>query len=163
MAATEVGAAGAERLHALDAVRGGALLLGVAFHAALSFLPGPQIWLVRDAQSVELGVFFFTVHMFRMALFFLIAGFFARMLYQKRGLGGFVRNRAIRITLPLVAFWPIVLPFIIACYIWGYVATHPAVSAATPPAPPPPLTIFTVPLTHLWFLYVLTIFYVAAL
>ena len=28
------------RLHALDAVRGFALLLGVAFHAALSFMPG---------------------------------------------------------------------------------------------------------------------------
>jgi len=27
------------RLHALDAVRGFALLLGVAFHAALSFMP----------------------------------------------------------------------------------------------------------------------------
>ena len=38
----------AERLHALDAVRGFALLLGVVFHAALAFLPGPQAWLVME-------------------------------------------------------------------------------------------------------------------
>jgi hypothetical protein len=29
-----------ERLHALNAVRGVALLLGIVFHATLSFLPG---------------------------------------------------------------------------------------------------------------------------
>jgi uncharacterized membrane protein len=40
----------ADRLHALDAVRGFALLLGVAFHAALSFMPGwpPGIWALAD-------------------------------------------------------------------------------------------------------------------
>jgi peptidoglycan/LPS O-acetylase OafA/YrhL len=34
----------------LDAVRGFALLLGVAFHAALSFMPGwpPGIWAMND-------------------------------------------------------------------------------------------------------------------
>ena len=39
-----------QRLHALDAVRGFALLLGVAFHAALSFMPGwpPGIWAMND-------------------------------------------------------------------------------------------------------------------
>ena len=38
------------RLHSLDAVRGFALLLGVAFHAALSFMPGwpPGIWAMND-------------------------------------------------------------------------------------------------------------------
>ena len=38
------------RLHALDAVRGFALLLGVAFHASLSFMPGwpPGIWSMVD-------------------------------------------------------------------------------------------------------------------
>ncbi|RYD47467.1 MAG: hypothetical protein EOP60_17385, partial [Sphingomonadales bacterium] len=68
------------RLHALDAVRAGALLLGVAFHATLSFLPGPQIWVVRDAQSEAIGIFFILAHIFRMTIFFLIAGYFGRML-----------------------------------------------------------------------------------
>jgi glucans biosynthesis protein C len=152
-----------ERLHALDAVRAGALLLGVVFHASLSFLPNPQIWFVRDVQSVELGVFFFVAHIFRMTLFFLIAGFFARMLLERRGVGGFVRDRAKRILLPLTVFWPILFGAIVACFIWGYVATHPEAATAAPPPPPPPMTAQTFPLTHLWFLYVLVILYAGAL
>ncbi|HVZ99434.1 MAG TPA: acyltransferase family protein [Caulobacterales bacterium] len=164
MTALTADRAGAERLHALDAVRAGALLLGVAFHAALSFLPGPQLWVTRDAQSVELSVFFFTTHMFRMTLFFLIAGFFGRMLLERRGLGGFLRNRATRIALPMIVFWPIVFTGIITAFVFGYVAMHPEAAApGAPPPPSPPLTAQNFPLTHLWFLYVLCIFYAAAL
>ena len=89
---------GAERFHALDAVRGGVLMLGVLFHATLSFLPGPQIWLVMDAsRSTELSVLFFVLHIFRMTVFFVLAGFFARLLLERRGVGGFIANRAKRI------------------------------------------------------------------
>src|SRR4051812_19157698 len=95
---TGAGANAIGRLHALDAVRAGALLLGVAFHASMSFLPGPQIWVVRDTQSPAIGLFFVVAHMFRMAAFFLIAGYFGRMLFQKRGTGGFIRNRLARVT-----------------------------------------------------------------
>jgi len=65
----------AERLHALDAVRGFALLLGVVFHAALAFLPGPQAWLVMEqSRSATIAVMAFPLHMFRLTIFFLIAG-----------------------------------------------------------------------------------------
>jgi glucan biosynthesis protein C len=162
--ATEPGAGAnaTERLHALDAVRAGALLLGVAFHASMSFLPGPQIWLVRDTQSPAMGIFFVVAHMFRMTAFFLIAGYFGRMLLQKRGTGGFIRNRLVRVTLPMLVFWPLLMAAIIACFVWG-AATTSAVTG-TPPGPPPPApTLATFPLTHLWFLWVLTLFYAAAL
>jgi hypothetical protein len=72
----------------LDAVRGFALLLGVAFHAALSFMPGwpPGIWAMNDnSPSQFLSDAAFVTHIFRMSLFFFIAGFFAR-------LGGTVRE-----------------------------------------------------------------------
>ena len=36
-----------ERLHALDAVRGGALLLGIVVHLSMSFWPIP-LWPIRD-------------------------------------------------------------------------------------------------------------------
>ena len=36
-----------ERLHALDAVRGGALLLGIIVHMSMSFWPIP-LWPIRD-------------------------------------------------------------------------------------------------------------------
>ena len=35
------GSSAPERLHALDAVRGFALLLGIVLHATLSFIPAP--------------------------------------------------------------------------------------------------------------------------
>ncbi|RYY29036.1 MAG: hypothetical protein EOP62_01600 [Sphingomonadales bacterium] len=151
-----------ERLHALDAVRAGALLLGAAFHATLSFLPGPQIWVVRDTPSDALGTFFFIAHIFRMAAFFLIAGYFGRMLLQRRGTGGFIRNRLNRITMPLLAFWFPVLAAILACFVWGAAVMNGGTLPTNSP-PPPPLTLATFPLTHLWFLYLLTLFYAAAL
>jgi glucans biosynthesis protein C len=156
---TETGAA--ERLHALDAVRAGALLLGVAFHATLSFLPGPQIWVVRDAPSDALGTFFYVAHIFRMTAFFVIAGYFGRMLFHRRGTGGFIRNRLVRIALPLAVFWPIAFAGIIATFVWGAAMMNGGTIPQGPP--PPPMTLETFPLTHLWFLYALLVFYVAAL
>jgi peptidoglycan/LPS O-acetylase OafA/YrhL len=154
-----------ERLHALDAVRAGALLLGVVFHATASFME-PRIWLVADiSTSPAMNIVFYVLHIFRMTLFFLIAGFFGRMLLERRGAGGFIRDRARRIALPLLIFWPIVFAAIVACTIWAFLSANPDVAAgkAPPPAPPPPMSAQTFPLTHLWFLYALLIFYAAAL
>ena len=65
-----------ERLHGLDAVRGIALLFGVIVHASMSWLPGAQyFWLTHDASPSEFaGLVFYVPHMFRMLLFFLLAG-----------------------------------------------------------------------------------------
>src|SRR5512134_2320398 len=110
-----------ERLHALDAVRGFALLLGIAFHATMSFLDSPYpLWLIADkSPSTTLTVVFFTSHMFRMATFFLIAGFFAHLMFHRRGERGFIRDRLRRIGLPLVVGWPILIVAIVACAAWG--------------------------------------------
>ena len=88
------------RLHALDAVRAFALLLGVVFHAGFSFIPGliPGLWAATDnSPSAPIGVALFAAHMFRMSLFFFVAGFFARMLFQRGGARGFWSNRLRRI------------------------------------------------------------------
>jgi peptidoglycan/LPS O-acetylase OafA/YrhL len=153
---------GGERLHALDAVRAGALLLGVAFHATMSFLPGQQVWAVRDEPSFALGVLFYVSHIFRMAVFFLIAGFFARMALHRKGLGAFVRDRLKRIAVPLVTLWPILFASIVAILIWG-VTRQWGPGAAEQIPQPEGSVLETFPLTHLWFLYVLLLFYGAAL
>ncbi len=109
-----------QRLHALDAVRGFALLLGVAFHAAMSFLPGipPGIWsMVDNSPSQFLSDAGFVTHIFRMSLFFFIAGFFGRLLYHKLGARGFWANRGMRIAVPLVAGWVVLFPLIIVL-VW---------------------------------------------
>jgi glucan biosynthesis protein C len=156
-------AAETDRLHALDAVRGLALVLGVFFHATLSYMPGLQIWMVKDAsESVVLSGTFFVLHIFRMSLFFIIAGFFARMMLQRRGVGDFVRDRLKRIALPLVGFWPIAMGGIIAGSIFAWVSVNPGVAPPPPPQMPSAGGI-AFPLTHLWFLYVLLWLYAGAL
>lgn len=150
-----------DRLHALDAVRAFALLLGVVFHAGFSFLPGliPGIWAMTDnSPSAALGVLLFTSHIFRMSLFFCVAGFFAHMLFHRRGGRGFWKDRAKRILVPLFAGWVVLFPALAAVWIWGLTKTFGG-TLPPPPAdlPPPPPAAF--PLTHLWFLYYLFILY----
>lgn len=147
-----------ERLHGLDGLRGAALLLGVVLHGTLSFFPS-QIWIVGDDQtSVWASGLFFVIHLFRMASFFLIAGLFGHMMLKRRGTAGFIKNRLIRIAGPLAAFWGPVMAGIVAVLVWN--ASLHGLTAAD--APPPPTYDWTnIPLTHLWFLWVLLWFYAA--
>jgi ABC-type multidrug transport system ATPase subunit/peptidoglycan/LPS O-acetylase OafA/YrhL len=152
-----------ERAHALDAVRGFALLLGVAFHAALSFMPGmpPGLWAMNDSSpSALLSDGAFVTHIFRMSLFFFIAGYFGRLLHQKRGTGGFWANRGMRIGLPLVIGWVVIWPMLALIWKTGLMKLFPG---APLPAPPLPDVTGWFPLTHLWFLYQLLLTYAAVL
>lgn len=151
-----------ERLHALDALRGGALLLGIVLHATMSFgLVSSRFWIIQDTHpSLILSLLSFTIHVFRMTTFFLMAGFFARMSFHRRGPWGFVKDRLQRIALPLVIGWPLVFVPIALVVIWA--ANFPnggplqGASGWMPALP-------NFRLTHLWFLYVLLELYVAML
>lgn len=148
-----------ERLHALDALRGIALLLGIVLHAALSFVPAsPRFWFIQDTHpSLLLGLLSFAIHVFRMTTFFLMAGFFARMSFHRRGTWGFVRDRLQRIGLPLVIGWPIIFTPMSLIAIWASHFPNGGWSRSWPPVLP------NFPLAHLWFIYVLLELYVAML
>jgi glucan biosynthesis protein C len=150
------------RLHSLDMVRACALLLGIVLHATMSFLPGFREvgWPINDvSSSLTLGVLFYSIHMFRMTLFFTLAGFFARLIHERYGTRAFMRNRLTRVGLPLVVFWPLVLPLTIAPLAWA-VAQTGQLSPPTLPAPTPQRGL---PWGHLWFLYLLIVLYAMAL
>lgn len=151
-----------DRLHGLDALRGFALLLGIALHACMSYLPGAEtFWIVAEDQpSLALSGFFFWVHSFRMGLFFLLAGYFGRLVLQRRGFSGFVRDRLRRILLPLLAFWFPLLVAVIAVVVWAAWLKH---GGELPEQEQPPLSADNFPLMHLWFLYLLCLFYPALL
>lgn len=138
------------------------MLLGIVLHAALSFVPAtPRFWFIQDTHpSVALGLLSFAIHVFRMTTFVLMAGFFARMSFHRRGAWGFVKDRLQRIALPLVIAWPIVFTPMALVIIWAWSFPNGGpihrTSGWLPPLP-------NFPLTHLWFLYVLLELYVAML
>ena len=146
------------RLHSLDSLRGLALLLGIVLHATMSFF---LVIPARDSsQSVTLAVTFYVIHIFRMSLFFVIAGFFGHLVYHRRGLRGFVADRAKRVLVPLAAGWVILAPLTIAAIVWGLSRTFPGGAAD---ATPPTLAPQGFPLVHLWFLYYLCLLYALVL
>jgi glucan biosynthesis protein C len=154
-----------DRFHSLDAVRAFALLSGIVLHATMSYLPDliSERWPIADnSPSLVLEGAFYVIHIFRMAAFFLIAGFFARLLFHRKGVAAFVRDRAKRIALPMVVGWIILAPLIIAAIVWAAIK---ASGGAPLPPPPPGAGPFAqgFPLMHMWFLYYLLVFYVIAL
>lgn len=157
----------AVRYHAMDATRAFAMLLGVTFHAALSYIPADINWAVRDRSTSAAVVFFVIVsHAFRLSLFFVMAGFFARLVVKRRGLGGFVRQRVQRILLPFVAGWILVRPGMVFAWHWGDVggaatdAPRAAIEAIVHVIFSPRDLLTG---THLWFLYYLLLIYAAFL
>lgn len=152
-----------ERLHGLDALRGFALLLGVFLHAAMSYLPGAEFfWVTSDTdRSLALAGGFHWIHSFRMTLFFVLAGFFGRLALHRLGNRNFIHDRSKRILLPLLTLWLPVLIAIILVITWNAWLRNGGVMPE--PEPQPPLGLRNFPLTHLWFLYLLTIFYAVML
>ncbi|MGP5268197.1 acyltransferase family protein [Brachybacterium alimentarium] len=143
------------RLHHLDALRGGALLLGVLLHALMPFLPGGN-WLVDDAHESwaaagAVGV----IHLFRMALFMMLAGYFGHMVLHRRGVAAYVKDRLTRIGLPLVAFWPGLFALMIAAVVLNEVVRGAAPIAAADTGPAATPGFLAVPTMHLWFLLLL--------
>jgi glucan biosynthesis protein C len=157
----------------MDALRGTALVLGIALHAGLPYLPGPGIgWAVHDRSTHWLfGAGILTVHSFRLEVFFLMAGFFARLLWIRRGARGFVLNRLVRVLVPFLAGWFVVFPWLAFAWIWGAMhgdpsAMHTALVQAIAATCVPLLSVIHLtflktgfPLTHLWFLYYLGLIY----
>jgi glucans biosynthesis protein C len=155
-----------DRLHALDAVRAFALLSGVALHAAQPFIAGLP-WVANESPSNALAAVWYTLHMFRMPLFFLIAGFFGRMMLEQRGTVGFIKDRSRRILVPLVVGLPIVMLVTGIAFVLGTLAAGVDLRSARalqPPSSPGHHGILaSINLIHLWFLYYLAMFYAAAL
>lgn len=160
-----------DRYHSLDAVRAGALLLGVFAHAAISFFPEPS-WVADDYHTAPaLLVFFFSQHIFRMSLFFLVAGFFSHLLLQRYGMRGFIHNRLKRIGLVFLVFWPVLLVALAGVAFWaasnagsGPFSDAEAVAGTALPVAPPSRPLWRIlPLGHTWFLYFLLWLYAGAL
>ena len=158
---------GNRRYHGLDALRAMAMMLGVVLHVALYFQESAPdaVWPVRDIERSPLAGFMaIMIHVFRMPLFFVMAGFFAAMMHQRRGTAGFAGNRFFRIAIPFVIGWFILYPLVKASFGFAFIhAEGVDISSSLgmaiggmvsegPWSDPHPI--------HLWFLYYLLILYV---
>jgi glucan biosynthesis protein C len=152
------------RLHALDNLRALMMWLGIVLHVGAVHTVQATILPWRDPQSTlfaDFAVGF--IHSFRMPVFFIVAGFFAMLLLQSRGPRKMAEHRLLRIGGPFAVF---VLPVTLLTGVFAALYIHRAsrgtwgvdISLVTPPpgAPPGPN------LLHLWFLWLLLWFCLAA-
>lgn len=152
-----------ERLYYLDALRAFALVLGVFFHAGLSFMPVFIGWAVMDIHtSPAVSLFSLISHSFRMPLFFLLAGFFTHMAVTKYGYAQVLKSRGLRLGIPFVAGWFLLKPMLVSGWIMGAQSMRGEVMVSD--ALKQGITVFeSLPTglltgTHLWFLYYLMLF-----
>jgi peptidoglycan/LPS O-acetylase OafA/YrhL len=97
------------------------MLLGVALHSATAYSTFPDVWWLKDPHTSRWAdLFILWVHTFRLPLFFVMSGFFAALLFEKRGAGGFLRNRAARLLLPFLLGLAAMFPFLklASVYAW---------------------------------------------
>ncbi|MDG2467954.1 MAG: acyltransferase family protein [Pirellulaceae bacterium] len=111
-----------ERLNGFDALRAFVLLLGLVIHAAMPFLEPPvQVWaVIEPVRHVGLILVVMAIHAFRLQVFFLLSGFFAALLIEKRGLRSFVMNRVRRIVVPFIFCVVLVVPLLQLLMVLGY-------------------------------------------
>ena len=105
-----------ERLHALDSLRAIMMMLGIVLHSSNTYVLADYgaSWPLKDPISTAGYMDWISsfVHAFRMPIFFVVAGFFASLLFHERSSTKMIKNRVHRILLPFLVFvvllWPLV-------------------------------------------------------
>lgn len=157
-----------ERLHALDSLRAIMMMLGVVLHSVLTYMGGVAqgAWRIRDLNNFDtnLGLIASFIHVFRMPIFMLVAGFFAALLFYERGKRQMFKNRMQRITIPFLLF--VVLLFVPVVggmeYTLQVFASNPNAFYETASGFSTLNSFVPTRTMHLWFLYYLIMFSVAS-
>ena len=100
------------RYHDLDFVRSAAMLLGLVLHVCIFYMPPSKLfWGTGEYRGDELNLELLSfIHLFRMQLFFMLAGFFAELVTDRKGFGFLVRDRGKRILLPFLVGVLLLMP-----------------------------------------------------
>ena len=158
------------RYHDMDFVRASAMLLGLVLHVCIFFLPPRELsWWSGEYRGDEVNLQFWNlIHLFRMQLFFLMAGFFAELVIDRKGLPHLVRDRAKRILLPFLVGVLFLMPVVMVLGLGGMGAWYWEGSERTFLEEFQPYFLWGAfepgdwiweGLAHFWFLYYLLIFY----
>ena len=162
-----------ERYHGLDFVRAVAMMLGVVIHTSMLFRDDFN-WLMIAGEYRGDSINTFAVkfiHFFRMQLFIILAGFFAELVFQRKGMDHLAKDRIKRVLIPFLIGILIFVPLvgvltnsnpsgayanlfdqmswyekIKSYFLWGIFSDQPA---------NPEIDFF-----HFWFIYFLMFYYV---
>lgn len=102
------------------------MLLGIVLHAAITYMVAPMeglLWpLAGQPHHASFDLLFWWIHGWRIPLFFVMAGFFAAMLARRRGPGGFLKHRVLRILIPVTIASVTLLPLMYVLWSWGWLS-----------------------------------------
>ena len=149
--------AATSRYHALDSLRAAMMFLGIYLHAVVAYSPTGG-WPYKQAQlTTSLDITIAVIHIFRMPVFYVMAGFFTALLLQRYGSWRAAKNRFWRIVVPFVVGWIIVFPLVVLLVGGdrnGFDQALDAILSGRFLARAHPM--------HLWFLEYLIVLYVLA-
>jgi glucans biosynthesis protein C len=122
-----------DRYHAFDSLRGAMMLLGVVLHSATMYATIDGIWWMKDPETGRWAdALILFVHAFRLPVFFVMAGFFARLLKEKRGWQAMLENRMARLGVPFLLALITIFPILRAFSLYSHFAARgPEPFAAT--------------------------------
>jgi hypothetical protein len=102
-----------DRHRFLGALRAAMILLGLVRHSPINYLSTPaSIWPQQDpAHHLGFADLVIGIHVFRMPVFFVVAGFFPA-LSASRGVRALIRSRLEPVSLPFVVTWLVLPPFV---------------------------------------------------
>ena len=138
-----------ERLFHLDNLRIFLTILVILHHASIAY-GGAGDWMIQDPAVDEISPIFLTFftalnQSYFMTAFFLLAGYFTPNSYEKKGAAGFLRDRFIRLGIPLLIYTTLLHNINLAVFQVFY--RHRPFSAVWEYNP-----------GHLWFLQALLLF-----
>jgi hypothetical protein len=107
-----------KRIHSLDSLRAVMMILGIVLHSAVTYSPLDMdtrlgIFQLKDPLNSHISNGFIVefIHSFRIQIFFLVAGFFASLLYYEKSPRQMIKNRISRILFPFLVFETFLGPF----------------------------------------------------
>ena len=157
-----------ERLHALDSLRAIMMMLGIVLHASNTYVVADYgaSWPLKDPMHTAGYMDWISsfIHAFRMPIFFVVAGFFASLLFHERSSAKMIKNRVNRILLPFLVFVVLLWPLVMIAFGYSNMVfaegSNPLANAtdsfSNVNAFIPERTM------HLWFLYYLVLYSIAS-
>ena len=137
------------------------MMLGLVLHTCITYTVTVVggAWPIKDPTTTHLSMdwLVFTIHIFRMPIFFVVSGFFGALLFYERSAWRMIRNRLSRVLLPFMVFLLLLYPIAILGFGYTTLAFAEKINTATSMEGIAFHWKLLLPAStiHLWFLYYL--------